>query len=125
MSYRSSLKQYSPGSRSPPRYPVFRREQGKDEEAEAIERELNLMRRAADMAARSAAKEAPKKSAIPRLPWQPPPPEAEKNNRFMRRQGLGEEVGAPASPAVKKGRRRPNARRSGAATRRATLKGGK
>jgi hypothetical protein len=101
-----------------------RREQGKDAEADAIEREIGLLRRSVEEYRRPAAKPASQnKSIFPRLPWQPPPYEPEKSNRFMRRQGLGDEVGAPPPEVAKKGRRRPSARRSGAAARRTAQKG--
>lgn len=103
---------------------AFRREQGKDAEADAIERELGLLRRSVVEYRRPAAKPAPeRKSIFPRLPWQPPPYEPEKNNRFMRRQGLGDEVGAPPPEVAKKGRRKPSARRTGAAARRTAQNG--
>jgi hypothetical protein len=91
------------------------REQGKNEEASAIERELTLLRNA--VADFEAAAPARKTAVLPSLASPEPT-----NNRFMRRQGLGDEVGAPSPEEAKKARRRPSSRR-GAAARREAQKG--
>jgi len=83
-----------------------------------------MLRRAVADFDRRPSKGAAAKKGAPRMPWQPAPYEPKDSNRFMRRQGMAEEpVGAPAPETVKKGRRRPGARNSGATARRARNNG--
>ena len=98
------------------------REQGKDEEADAIEREMDRLR-AAEMSS-SAAPSPPGRQREKAPMWMPggafvapgtePSSLEDTGNRFMRRQGAGLEEGGGAAP-LKKTRRRQRARRGAAA----------